>query len=58
MKIENLVVSREHVAAAFDEWLRRFREEPEKFDADYGEPSEYGEGCADYLLRLLSESRG
>jgi hypothetical protein len=43
------------MAAVFAEWLRRYTEEPERFTEEYGEPEEYGAGCADYFLRLHAE---
>lgn len=50
------VVTRKGLAAAFAEWDRRYREDPEGFDADYQASStsaEYGERAADYLLKVL-----
>jgi len=46
------------LAAAFTEWDRRYREEPERFESEarrliYGTPETYGEACAPYLLWLL-----
>lgn len=48
-------MDRTKLAAAFEEWLRRYTKEPERFSKEYGEPKAYGEGAADYLLKLLSE---
>jgi hypothetical protein len=50
------------LAAAFTEWDRRFREEPERFEAEsvrllVGTPESYGEACAPYLLSLLPTTR-
>ena len=51
----------------FNEWMRRFTEEPEKFVADFrtagqflqeqaaGKDPSYGETCAEYLARLEDE---
>lgn len=46
------------LAAAFTEWDRRYREEPERFECEarrllHGTPESYGEACAPYLLALL-----
>lgn len=46
------------LAAAFTEWDRRYREEPERFECEarrllHGTPENYGERCAPYLLALL-----
>lgn len=54
------IVTRESdLAAAFTEWDRRFREEPERFLAEStrvltSDPDSYGEACAPYLVALLS----
>ncbi len=47
------------LAAAFTEWDRRFREEPERFESEAvrllkGNPESYGEACAPYLLEILA----
>lgn len=47
------------LVAAFTEWDRRYREEPERFQSEAvhllkGTPESYGEECAPYLLALLS----
>lgn len=47
------------LAAAFTEWDRRYREEPERFEAEAvrllkGTPESYGERCAPYLIGLLT----
>jgi hypothetical protein len=51
------------LAAAFTEWDRRFREEPERFMSEaqhlLKETAEtYGAVCAPYLLMILAEQRG
>jgi len=51
------------LAAAFTEWDRRFREEPERFQAESvrllrGTPESYGEACAPYLIAILEDARG
>lgn len=47
------------LAAAFTEWERRYREDPEGFQSDQERLAEgaesYGELAAAYLLELLSE---
>lgn len=47
------------LAAAFTEWDRRYRDEPERFMNEARRlltetPETYGEACAPYLLALLS----
>ena len=48
-------------AAAFTEWERRYREEPERFMSEteklQGSPETYGDACAPYLLQILAELR-
>jgi len=51
-------VTESDLAAAFTEWDRRYREEPERFEREAerllrGTPETYGEACAPYLLALL-----
>jgi hypothetical protein len=43
------------IASAFDEWLRRYEENPDDYYADYrdGEEETYGEACARLLIELL-----
>lgn len=47
------------LAAAFTEWERRYREEPERFQSESARlakgPETYGEACAPYLLAILAE---
>lgn len=52
---EKITASKGEMAAVFEEWVRRYYDEPERFDAEYGEPEAYGVGCADYFLRLHAE---
>lgn len=59
--ITNTVTERD-LAAAFTEWDRRYREEPERFQNEAarllrGTPETYGEACAPYLLAILAEQR-
>jgi hypothetical protein len=54
-------------ALAFNEWMRRYIEEPERFEReivevrrfliedDSGEPPSYGSECAAYLDNLITE---
>jgi hypothetical protein len=47
------------LAAAFTEWDRRYREEPERFEHEATRlltktPEQYGDACAPYLLALLN----
>jgi hypothetical protein len=56
-------VTEAQLAAAFTEWDRRYREEPERFEAEAvrllkGAPETYGEACAPYLLAVLAEQGG
>lgn len=53
-----VTVTEQEIAAAFTEWERRYREEPERFEAEarrllHSTPETYGEACAPYLLALL-----
>ena len=55
-------VTDRQLAAAFTEWDRRYREEPERFVSEAvhllkGNPVTYGERCAPYLLAILAEQR-
>lgn len=57
----------EKLAKAFNEWMRRFEQEPERFESEYasvkaflqdeaaGREPNYGQSCAAYLTRLLEE---
>ena len=55
-------VTENELAAAFTEWDRRYREEPNRFmsEAEHllkSDPETYGEACAPYLLSILEERR-
>lgn len=57
-RITIVVTTEQQLAAAFTEWDRRFREEPERFvsEAEHllkGTAETYGEECAPYLIALL-----
>jgi hypothetical protein len=58
-------------SAAFDEWMRRYIDEPERFQREFqavqdfissgsgrSGPSTYGENCAHYLGQILAEING
>lgn len=49
----SITTTSEQLGDAFAEWLRRYNEEPDRFTEEFGEPAEYGEGCAEYLIKLL-----
>ena len=60
-------MDRKKVAAAFNEWMRRFTEEPEKYEAEFrtvgkfladqaqGQEPTYGQECAAYLESIMQE---
>jgi hypothetical protein len=55
---KRLVATERELAAAFTEWERRYREEPERFMSEAQKllketPESYGEACAPYLIALL-----
>lgn len=55
-----ITITEQQLAAAFTEWDRRYREEPERFmnEAQHllKETAEtYGQACAPYLIKILSE---
>lgn len=55
------------IAKAFNEWMRRYTEEPEQFEREWqtvgqyleqqteGIEPDYGTSCAAYLLKLIDE---
>ena len=58
--VDAVIVDESTVAAAFTEWDRRYREDPEKFWSEAtrllkNTPESYGEACAPYFLKLLRE---
>lgn len=58
----NISATQIQLAAAFTEWERRYREEPERFMTECekllkGTPKTYGEACAPYLIQILGEQR-
>lgn len=59
---ERLTCSVSELAAAFTEWDRRYREEPERFMSEATHllretPETYGDACAPYLLSILEQLR-
>lgn len=55
-------VTEDALAAAFTEWDRRYREEPERFMSEATHllkqtPETYGEAAAPYLLAILAEEK-
>lgn len=58
--METTNVTEATLAAAFTEWDRRYREEPERFMSEAarllkGTAETYGEAAAPYLLAILAE---
>jgi len=48
------------IEAAFTEWDRRYREEPERFESEAahllkGTPETYGEAAAPYFVKILEQ---
>ncbi len=60
-------MDKDQIAKAFNEWMRRFEQEPERFEGEYarvkqflqeqaaGQEPTYGERCAAYLEKLIAE---
>jgi hypothetical protein len=60
-------VDKQKVTAAFNEWMRRYTDEPGEFSADFqtaseflaqraaGEEPSYGAVCVEYLERLIAQ---
>jgi hypothetical protein len=60
-------LSKAQIAAAFNEWMRRYIEEPERFEREllcvrafenetlHGHAPSYGTECADYILQIAGE---
>ena len=56
------------MAQAFNEWMRRYTDEPERFEAEFktcgeflaqtakGEVPSYGDSCAAYLAAIMAET--
>ena len=59
----------ESLAPAFNEWMRRYTENPEQFEREFqavsrylaekadGKKPSYGESCAAYLAELVEEMK-
>jgi hypothetical protein len=57
-----VTATQDEIAAAFTEWERRYREEPERFMSEAARllretPETYGQACAPYLIQILNEQR-
>lgn len=60
-------LTQEELAAAFNEWMRRYIETPEEFEREFqsitkylkdaagGQTPTYGDECAAYLLKIVGE---
>lgn len=60
-------MSKQAMAKAFNEWMRRYHEEPERFEREFqtveafvrdeakGAEPAYGQECAAYLLQIMGE---
>lgn len=60
---EIVEVTETEAAAAFTEWDRRYREEPERFMSEAEHllketPETYGAACAPYFMAIVRENRG
>lgn len=58
--MEKITVTEKRLAAAFTEWERRWREEPDRFMKDSERlssttPETYGEQAAPYLIEIIRE---
>lgn len=68
MSVEIRVIVEADMARAFNEWMRRYTDEPERFEREFetvgdflatpdGETPTYGATCAAYLLQIRDELR-
>jgi hypothetical protein len=48
-------LSKDNLATIFDEWMRRYKADPEAFLKEYSPIGEYGEDCATYFVELVKE---
>ena len=60
MTTEIITCDLKQFAAAFTEWERRYREEPDRFMSEAAKllketPETYGDACAPYLAKILKE---
>lgn len=65
--MDGVMLTDKRIAAAFNEWMRRYIDEPERFDRELttarnflaesarGKEPSYGDGCAGYLRKLVAE---
>ena len=61
MSNEEIKCTMPQLAAAFTEWERRYREEPDRFMSEASKllketPETYGDACAPYLAEILKEN--
>lgn len=56
-----VVTTKRALAKAFEEWDRRYREEPERFASEMevaaAGSEDYGDKCAPYLIKILEEQK-
>ncbi len=52
-----LQLTEAEMAVAFNEWLTRYNSDPEEFAEEYGEVGDYGDDCAAYFTKLITELR-
>lgn len=64
---ERIDVTKADMAKAFNEWMRRYIDEPERFEAEFrsvmafeaaeseGKEPDYGTNCASYLESILGD---
>lgn len=57
--MQQITASEQQLAAAFTEWERRYREEPDRFMSEASKllketPATYGAACALYLTALMN----
>ncbi len=55
-----ITITEKQISAAFTEWERRYRENPETFISEATKlitqsPETYGEACTPYFLEILKE---
>ncbi|MCA7083400.1 hypothetical protein K7G19_07280 [Cupriavidus sp. DB3] len=59
--MEKIEITCEELAAAFTEWDRRYREEPDRFWSEAemaaASPETYGDAAAPYLIEIIQEQR-
>lgn len=68
-KTKKTKATKMNMAQAFDEWMRRYKENPEQFGNDMSEAaahsrkkrsveaSDYGNNCAAYLSALMAKGK-